>query len=86
MPAQSVIRSAVTSVTTTITVAAGVFAAGHLGELTRIVPFELADAVLEEEGGLERRVRLAPSRAGLYFAAGDVPVRRGPVIGEYGAS
>ena len=55
------------SVTTTITVAAGVFAAGHLGELTRIVPFELADAVLEEEGGLERRVRLAPSRAGLYF-------------------
>ena len=67
MPAQSVIRSAVTSVTTTITVAAGVFAAGHLGELTRIVPFELADAVLEEEGGLERRVRLAPSRAGLYF-------------------
>ena len=55
------------SVTTTITVAAGVFAAGHLGELTRIVPFELADAALEEEGGLERRVRLAPSRAGLYF-------------------
>ena len=55
------------SVTTTITVAAGVFAAGHLGELTRIVPFELTDAVLEEEGGLERRVRLAPSRAGLYF-------------------
>ena len=55
------------SVTTTITVAAGVFAAGHLGELTRIVPFELADAVLEEEGGLEKRVRLVPSRAGLYF-------------------
>jgi len=67
LPAQSAIRSAVTSVTTTITVAAGVFAAGHLGELTRIVPFELTDAVLEEEGGLERRIRLAPSRAGLYF-------------------
>ena len=47
--------------------AAGVFAPGHLGELTRIVPFELADAVLAEEGGLERRVRLLPSRAGLYF-------------------
>src|ERR1700733_8769974 len=44
-----------------------VFAPGHLGELTRIVPFELADAVLEEEGGLEKRVRLVPSRAGLYF-------------------
>ena len=60
-------RSAVISVTTVITVAAGAFAPGHLGELTRIVPFELADAVLEEEGGLERRVRLLPSRVGLYF-------------------
>jgi len=59
--------SAVISVTTVITVAAGAFAPGHLGELTRIVPFELADAVLDEEGGLERRVRLLPSRVGLYF-------------------
>jgi hypothetical protein len=48
-------------------VAAGVFAPGHLGELTRIVPFELADAVLEEAGGRERRLRLLPSRAGVYF-------------------
>jgi hypothetical protein len=60
-------RCAVTTVTTVVTVAAGVFAPGHLGELTRIIPFELADAVLEEEGGLERRVRLLPSRCGLYF-------------------
>jgi Insertion element 4 transposase N-terminal/Transposase DDE domain len=60
-------RSAVVSVTAVITVAAGAFAPGHLGELTRIVPFELADAVLEEEGGLERRVRLLPSRVGVYF-------------------
>lgn len=60
-------RCAVTTVTTVITVAAGAFAPGHLGELTRIVPFELADAVLEEEGGLEKRVRLLPSRCGLYF-------------------
>jgi hypothetical protein len=60
-------RRAVTTVTTVITVAAGVFAPGHLGELTRVVPFELADAVLEEEGGLEKRVRLLPSRCGLYF-------------------
>ena len=60
-------RCAVTTVTTVITVAAGVFAPGHLGELTRVVPFELADAVLEEEGGLEKRVRLLPSRCGLYF-------------------
>jgi hypothetical protein len=62
----SAIRSAVTTVTTTITVAAGVLAPGHLGELTRIVPFEMADAVLEE-GGPERRVRLLPSLAGVYF-------------------
>jgi hypothetical protein len=55
------------SVTSVITVAGGVFAPGHLGELTRIVPFELADAVLEEEGGREKRVRLLPSRVGLYF-------------------
>jgi hypothetical protein len=60
-------RSAVTTVTTVIAVAAGAFAPGHLGELTRIVPFELADAVLAEEGGLEKRVRLLPSRCGIYF-------------------
>jgi hypothetical protein len=55
------------TVTRTITVAAGVFAPGHLGELTRVVPFELADAVLEEAGCRERRLRLLPSRAGVYF-------------------
>ncbi|HEX6526022.1 MAG TPA: IS4 family transposase [Streptosporangiaceae bacterium] len=67
MPVQSAIRSALVSVASVITVAAGAFAPGHLGELTRVVPFELADAVLAEEGGLERRVRLLPSRVGLYF-------------------
>jgi hypothetical protein len=56
------------SVASVITVAAGAFAAGHLGELTRIIPFELADAVLDEfPGAAERRVRLLPSRVGLYF-------------------
>jgi hypothetical protein len=48
-------------------VAAGVFAPGHLGELTRIVPFDLADAVLEDAGARQRRLRLLPSRVGLYF-------------------
>ena len=68
MPVKSAIGAAVTTITTTITVAAGSFAPGHLGELTRIVPFELADGVLEEvPGALERRLRLLPSRAGLYF-------------------
>lgn len=47
--------------------AAGVFAPGHLGELTGIVPFELVDAVLAEHGGEQRRLRLLPSRVGVYF-------------------
>jgi Insertion element 4 transposase N-terminal/Transposase DDE domain len=56
------------SMTSVITVAAGAFAPGHLGELTRIIPFELADAVLGEvPGATEQRVRLLPSRVGLYF-------------------
>ena len=55
------------TITRTITVAAGVFAPGHLGELTRMVPFELADAVLEETGARERRLRVLPSRVGVYF-------------------
>jgi hypothetical protein len=65
--AQSAISAAVTTITTTITVAAGVFAPGHLGELTRIVPFELADAVLAQTRARERRLRMLPSRVGVYF-------------------
>jgi hypothetical protein len=65
--AQSAIDSAVAAITSTITVAAGVFAPGHLGELTRIVPLELADGVLEETRTRERRLRVLPSRVGVYF-------------------
>jgi hypothetical protein len=65
--AQSAIDCAVAAITTTITVAAGVFAPGHLGELTRVVPFELADAVVEDARARERRLRLLPSRAGVYY-------------------
>ncbi len=43
------------------------FAPGHLGELTWQVPFELADAVLEETRATERRLRDLPSRVGIYF-------------------
>ena len=73
------------TITKTITVAAGVFAPGHLGELTWQVPFELADAVLEETRGRERRLRVLPSRVGIYFvlALGLFPAlgyRRG--VGE----
>ena len=67
MRVQSAICAAVSTITTTITVAAGVFAPGHLGELTWQVPFELADAVLEETRTGERRLRVLPSRVGVYF-------------------
>lgn len=48
-------------------VAAGVFAPGHLGELTRIIPFEMVDAVLAETRALQRRVRLVPARVTVYL-------------------
>lgn len=55
------------TLTRTVTVAAGVFAPGHLGELTRVIPFELVDAVLAETGKVQRRVRNLPSRVGVYL-------------------
>ena len=48
-------------------VAPGVLAPGHLGELTRIVPFELVDCLVDDARVWERRLRLLPSRAGVYF-------------------
>jgi hypothetical protein len=59
--------AAVATVTRTIRVASGVFAPGHLGELTRHVPFELVDAVLTETRTTEQRLRDLPSRVGMYF-------------------
>ena len=50
-----------------ITVAAGVLAPGHLGELTRYLPFELVDDVLESTRTVQRRTRVLPSRVGIYF-------------------
>jgi hypothetical protein len=47
--------------------AAGVFSAGHLGGLTRFLPFELVDSVLEETRRVQLRLRDLPSRAGVYF-------------------
>lgn len=61
------LRCAMTTVVRSVTVAAGVFAPGHLGELTRQVPFELVDAVLEQTRATERRLRTLPSRVGVYF-------------------
>jgi hypothetical protein len=61
------LQSAIATFTRSITVASGVFAPGHLGELTRYLPFELVDAVLEETGTVQRRLRDLPSRVGVYF-------------------
>jgi len=54
-------------ITRQITVAAGVFAPGHLGELTQIVPFEMVDAALAETDTTQRRVRLLPARVMVYL-------------------
>ncbi|GAA3367782.1 hypothetical protein GCM10020367_65420 [Streptomyces sannanensis] len=44
-----------------------VFAPDHIGELTQVIPPELVDAVLDESGPRERRLRSLPSRVGVYF-------------------
>ncbi|MFE1293085.1 IS4 family transposase [Streptomyces sp. NPDC058751] len=67
MPRHCVLPSALTAITRTVTVAAGRFAPGHLGELTAVVPFELVDAVLAETRTVQRRLRDLPSRVGVYF-------------------
>lgn len=59
--------SAITVAVRAIRCAAGVFAPGHLGELTQYLPFELADDVLEETRKVQRRLRDLPSRVGVYF-------------------
>ena len=63
MPGQSVTQCLVREVT----VAAGRFAPGPLGELTQIVPFEMVDAVVAETGRVQQRVRDLPSRVVVYL-------------------
>jgi Insertion element 4 transposase N-terminal/Transposase DDE domain len=58
---------ATTTVMHAVTVAAGVFAPGHLGELTQYLPFELVDDVLVQTRTVQRRLRDLPSRTGVYF-------------------
>ena len=58
-------ESAITTVTHAVTVAGGVFAPGHLGELTQYLPFELVDDVLAETRAVQRRLRVLPSRVRL---------------------
>jgi hypothetical protein len=54
-------------ITRQVTVAAGVFAPGQIGELTQVVDFALVDAVLAETGRVQQRLRLLPSRVVVYF-------------------
>ena len=58
---------AIAVVARAIRCAAGVFAPGHLGELTQYLPFELVDCVLEDTRRVQRRLRDLPSRVGVYF-------------------
>jgi hypothetical protein len=53
-------------ITRRIVLAGGVFAPGHLGELTRIIPFDMVDAVLADCGAVQRRVRKLPARVVVY--------------------
>jgi len=61
------VESDITRVVHTVTVAAGRFAAGQLGELTQIVPFEMVDAALAETGRAQKRIRDLPSRVVVYL-------------------
>jgi Insertion element 4 transposase N-terminal len=57
-------------ITRVVTVAGARFAPGHLGELTRQVPFEMVDAVLEQTCRFQRRVRDLPARVVYLLLAG----------------
>ena len=67
MPSHHVLSAPVATITRTVTVAAGRFAAGQIGGLTPFLPFELVDAVLEETRAVQHRLRNLPSRVGVYF-------------------
>lgn len=67
MPSHSASSPAVQTITDTKTVAAGVFAPGHLGELTQQIPFEMVDEALAATGRGQRRLRLLPARVVVYL-------------------
>lgn len=47
--------------------ASGAFAPGHLGELTRLVPFEMVDDALTSTRTVQQRVRAVPARVVVYL-------------------
>lgn len=54
-------------ITRVVTVAAGRFAPGHLGELTQHLPFEMVDESLSATGSTQSRLRDLPSRVVIYL-------------------
>lgn len=48
------------------------FAAGHLGELTRIVSFDLVDAAISAAGAAQKRLRCLPTRVVVYVLLAGV--------------
>lgn len=71
MPVQSVMSGPVT-VPGPVPAPADPFAAGHLGELTRIVSFDLVDAAISAAGAVQKRVRRLPSRVVVYVLLAGV--------------
>jgi len=59
-------ESAIVRFACPITAVAGVYAPGHIGELTQYLPFELVDDVLSLTKTVQRRLRDLPSRVGVY--------------------
>ena len=55
------------AITRMVRVAAGVFAPGHLGELTQFIPFEMVDEVLAVTRRAQQRIRLLPARVVVYL-------------------
>ena len=43
------------------------FAPGHLGELTQLIPFEMVDEVLAVTRRTQQRIRLLPARVVVYL-------------------
>ncbi len=67
-----------------MTVAGGRFALDHLGELTQQVPFEMADAVLEQTCRVQRRARDLPARVVVYLLlAGCLRMIKCGTVGEF---
>ena len=78
-------QSATITISHPVTVAGGVFAPGHLRELTQYLPFELVDDVLEQTRTVQRRLRLLPSRAGVYQLPGRRCAAPGSAVPSHGA-